>query len=240
MTRRRLAIGTALVLVWGWSAVAAGQGIAGDAGDRLDFSLRTHETFRLDCTANELSSSVVLFGNGTVRLRERGGETDGLRLAELYPEELTAFLNRLREVDLSETPDRIYGPSGEMLEQCLLRLRLDVTPGAPAREVRFPKMAAMDLALHQVLRVIDDVVLLASERERSARGLPAEYEPRVGDVLVKENGDRFRIDRWTADGKGAEISGFESPLVLYIARDKIRFEFHEIERRGRPPIDPES
>lgn len=159
-----------------------------------------------------------------------GGPNDGLLLAELYPEELTAFKHRFREIDLSEAEDRTRGPSGEFVEQCLLKLAQDL--GAE-REFRFVRMAALDLALNRVLVVIDDVVRLATERARRTVGL-AGYEPRIGDVLAKENGNRYRIERWTGDGKGAEIAGLDDPLVLYMGRDEVRYEFTEIVRRRRP------
>lgn len=192
---------------------------------------RSHELVRLDCAGGELSRELSLFANGTVRIRDRGGPSAGMRLAELDESELGAFEARLAEIDMSEVGARVRGPSSETLEQCLLRLEL--TAGE-IREHRFLRMAALPLALGRLLGVLDDLAAVAEERQRLSRGLPASYRPRVGDILVKADGSRHEIVRVTAEGGGVEIIGLESPLVVYLALDGVRGEFVAIESRRRP------
>jgi hypothetical protein len=94
-------------------------------------------------------------------------------------------------------------------------------------------MAALPLSLGRLLSVLDDVVAWAETEQQLAAGLPASYQPRVGDVLVKADGSRYRVVRVTAEGGGVEIIGLESPLVLYLALDGVGGEFVAIEsRRG--------
>lgn len=192
---------------------------------------RSHEQVRYDCSAGELSRTVSLFANGTVRIRDTGGATPGMRLAELAPEELVAFQNRIVEIDLAEVESRVRGPSSATLEQCLLRLELE---SGEVREYRFARIAALPLALNRLIVVLDDLVSLVETRVRLASGLSVSYEPRVGDVLVKRDGSRFRVARVTADGGGVEIMGLEAPLVEYLAIEAVRVEFHKIESRRRP------
>ena len=195
---------------------------------------RSHELVRFDCASGDFSRNLSLFANGTVRIRDRGGERDGMRLAELDDDELDGFRARLAEIDLVEMPPRLRGPTSATLEQCQLRLELE---SGLVDEYRFPKITAPPLSLGRLLAVLDDLVVLAERRQRLASGLPASYRPRVGDVLVKADGSKHRIVRITAEGGGVEIIGLESPLVLYLPRDDVRGEFVAIESRRRA-VDP--
>ena len=193
--------------------------------------LRGHELVRFDCASGELSRNVSLFANGTVRIRDLGNQDAGLRLAELAPEELTAFATRLAQIDLTRVASQIRGPSGESIEQCLLRLELD---GRAREEYRFLRLAALPLELSRVLTVVDDIVEVAEERDRLSSGLPGGYTPRSGDVLVRRDGSRHRVVRITADGGGAEIIALDAPLVVYLTLEAVRSEFVAIEPgRGR-------
>ncbi len=212
-------------------------GLPGEADDQAEgesaVDRRSHELVRLDCASGALSRNLSLFANGTVRIRDKGGPDPGLRLAELEESELLGFRARLAEIDLSKTGSPIRGPSSETLEQC--RLRLELTSGV-VDQYRFPRMAALPHALGRALAVLDDLTVLAEERQRLSAGLPASYEARVGDVLVKADGSRYRVVRATAEGEGIEIIALESPLVLYLARESVRGEFVAVEsRRKRRP-----
>ncbi|MCH7666719.1 MAG: hypothetical protein IH936_12410 [Acidobacteria bacterium] len=237
MIRRRvLTLGLALTLgsfvASASSSVPSGvrSGFTGTTAPEPPVDRRSHELVRLGCSSGTLSRELTLFANGTIRIRDRGGPDPGIRLAELNENELEGFRARLEEIDLSETSSRTRGPSGEMLEQCLLRLEL--TSGQ-IDEYRFPRIAVLSLALGRVLAVLDDLTSLAEQRYRLSSGLPISYQPRAGDVLVKSDGSRYRIVRVTAEGAGVEIIALESPLVLYLPKDGVRGEFVAIESRRR-------
>ena len=100
-------------------------------------------------------------------------------------------------------------------------------------EYRFTRIVALPLALGRLLTVVDDLSSLAEERQRLATGLLPSYRPRVGDVLIKADGSRYRIVRVTAERGGVEILGLESPLVLYLPKEGVRGEFVAIESRRR-------
>ncbi len=221
---------TALALTLGCLVGSAGALARSQSQGAPPVDRRSHELARLDCASGVLSRGLTLFANGTVRIRDKGGPDPRLRLAELEEDELAGFRTRIAEIDLSKTSSRIRGPSSETMEQCSLRLEL--TSGVIG-EYRFPRMAALPLALARLLTVLDDLTSLAEERQRLSAGLPASYQPRVGDVLVKADGSRHRIVRVTADGGGVEIIGLESPLVFYLPREGVRGEFVTIESRRR-------
>lgn len=230
LERIPMAIRRTLALAMGCLVVSAAFSAHGQSEREPALDRRSHELVRLDCSSGTLSRNLSLFANGTVRIRDKGGPDPGLRLAELEESELDGFRERLAEIDLSETPSPIRGPSGETLEECWLRLELT---GGLIDEYRFPRLAALPLALGRLLAVLDDLMSLAEERQRLSAGLPASYQPRVGDVLIKADGSRHRVVRVTAEGAGVEIIGLESPLVLYLPKDGVRGEFVAIESRRR-------
>lgn len=223
-----LALVLTLALAQGSLVASASSSVARAREPPVD--RRSHELVRLGCASGTLSRELTLFANGTVRIRDKGGPNPGMRLAELNENELDGFRARLEEIDLSETSSRTRGPSGETLEQCLLRLEL--TSGQ-IDEYRFPRIAVLSLSLGRLLAVLDDLTLLAEQRYRLSTGLPISYQPRTGDVLVKSDGSRYRIVRVTAEGAGVEIIALESPLVLYLPKDGVRGEFVAIESRRR-------
>ena len=223
-----LALVLTLALAQGSLVASASSSVARAREPPVD--RRSHELVRLGCASGTLSRELTLFANGTVRIRDKGGPNPGMRLAELNENELDGFRARLEEIDLSETSSRTRGPSGETLEQCLLRLEL--TSGQ-IDEYRFPRIAVLSLSLGRLLAVLDDLTLLAEQRYRLSTGLPISYQPRTGDVLVKSDGSRYRIVRVTAEGAGVEIIALESPLVLYLPTDGVRGEFVAIESRRR-------
>jgi hypothetical protein len=63
--------------------------------------------------------------------------------------------------------------------------------------------------------------------------LPVGYRPEVGDELRRPDGAWFRVEGYTADGSGVELSGLEQPLVLYVVTADLAREFVELRRRER-------
>jgi len=141
---------------------------------------------RYECRNDLGRREITLFGNGTIRLREGLNEDPAMFLAESTPEELEAFLNRLRAEDLSEVPLETNGSiEGAWVETCRFELTL---PDAPARTYRFGRYDSLPLALSRLLRVAED---MAAKIDPSAREehLPAGYEPRPGDILRRVDGE---------------------------------------------------
>jgi hypothetical protein len=182
---------------------------------------RTTEIFRWDCGSTLGHREVTLFGNGTVRLRdgERGKEQMGL--AELGPDELDGALRRLAAEDLSETDDRERGPQGDWIERCALTLAL---PGKPVRSFRYGRYDSLSLALSRVLRVVSDLAEKVRVME-GAEHLPEGYEPQVGDVLKRVDGQLFEVFEFTTDKKAVECHGVDEPVAIYVLREELRKEF---------------
>jgi hypothetical protein len=220
-------VATALLLAWAGIAARAEEEPTPPPRDP-----RTREWVSLVCASEIGSSTITLFANGTVRLREERlapGEEEPpeLWLAELDPDELAAYRNRLAEIDLSEDEAPRYGASGEWVEQCTLVLEL---PGSEPRRFRFGRYDSLPLNLSRLVRVVRELGDEALARDARA-GLPVLYVPRRGDILIDGEGGRFEVVRETAEGRGVELVAVDSPLVLYFAIDQLRSRFVALERR---------
>ncbi|HYN22568.1 MAG TPA: hypothetical protein VE078_16535 [Thermoanaerobaculia bacterium] len=190
---------------------------------------RTVEVLRYGC-ANELGHrEVTLFKNGTVRLLDGPPGKEWMGLSELSPEELTGALNRLHGEDLSEARNLPSGIDGPFIEKCELFLLLqDRKPEV----YRFGRYDALPLNLSRVLRIAED---LAAEVEelRGVEELPVAYVPRQYDVLKRNDGQRYRIMRFTADDKGVELQGLDQPIILIVQREEMWKEFVAVLERGQ-------
>jgi hypothetical protein len=152
-----------------------------------------------------------------------------MSLAELTSDELRGYLKRLsiEPYDRSQTSLQ-GGPSGEWVEQCYLRLA--ISDEKPV-EYRFSRVESLSLDLSHRLTVVDEMLAKTRSRDRGM-DFPHGYVPKAGDVLVRKDGSRFRIERYTADGRGLEITGIDEPLVLYVQATEVTGEFSGLERRA--------
>ncbi len=199
----------------------AGLPLTGQEAEELpaEQDLRTIERLSLACESELARRDLTLFANGTVRVREERGEERQLRLAELGPDELDAYLRRLAAEDLSETDARTSAPSGPWVERCELRLAL---PEKPERVFRLDRFASVSLALSRVRAIIEE---LEQRAKADLRGLPGGYQPQHGDVLERRDGVRFRVVGFTTDKKGVELVGVDQPFLIYVAVDNLSGEF---------------
>jgi hypothetical protein len=182
---------------------------------------RSYELLRLDC-ANRLGRrEVTLFGNGTIRLRDGPLGKEWMGLAELGPEEMQAVLRRLANEDLEGSEGGSQGVAGDWIERCDLQLDL---PGKPQRRISFGRYDALPLAVSKVRGIADELGAKVRNLNDTDR-LPTGYEPQVGDVLKRADGNRYRIVMFTADGKGVELDGLEQPLRLIVLKEQMRLEF---------------
>lgn len=186
------------------------------------------EVLRHDCFSRIGRRDLTLFANGTLRLRETGEDgATSMRLAELGPAELAAYLARLGGEDLSEVDVRRAETGGDWVEACDLRMQL---AGEPERHLRFGRMDSLPLPLGRLLSVVDDLHLEV-ERLAPRSSLPAGYEPRAGDRLRRFDGVVYEVVAPTGDGRGLELEGVDEPLILFIPLDALRDEFEELVSR---------
>lgn len=190
---------------------------------------RVVQILQYDCR-NELGRrEVTLFGNGTIRLRDGELGREWVGLAELAPEEMQGYLNRLGEEDLSKMESLPRGVEGRWVEKCELKLQL---AGQPLRSFQFGRYDTLPLALSRVLRVAED---MAAEVEdlKGDEQLPVDYEPRRGDVLKRFDGELFKVFAFTTDDKGVEMQGVKQPITLYVLREELRKEFVAVVERPK-------
>ncbi len=183
---------------------------------------RSTEILRYECRTDVSRRETTLFANGTIRLRKGQIGNEWMGLAELAPDKLQGFVNRLAGEDLAESKSPDKGPEGAWIEHCELRLQL---PGKDLQTYHFGQYDPLPLNLSHVVRIAQELekkVPIVKESD----DLPAGYEPRRGDVLKHiGDGNRFRIMGFTSDSKGIELEGIDQPIELYIPKDQIRKKF---------------
>ena len=193
--------------------------------------LRTWEVIRRDCRTSTSRQEVTLFGSGTVRLRLRTGEKDEMRLAELDPEEVQAYVRRLEAENLSEIPEGREETLGAMIERCAIYLEL------PERDIQrffYGQFDSLPLGLSRLNAIIDDMYQEAVDLAPEG-GLPRDYYPEPGDILERTDGHRFAVVALTSDRQGVELSGLDDPLTIFVALGSLRQQFVGlVERREFP------
>jgi hypothetical protein len=194
---------------------------------------RSTEILRYDCLTDTTRREVTLFANGTIRLRDGVIRHEWMGLAELGPDEMTGYLNRLAGEDLSQERSPERGVEGNWIERCELKLQL---PGKPLQSYRFGHYDPLPLNLSRVVRIVKELeekVQVLREAE-GKQELPVDYEPRPGDVLKRlGDGALFRIVAFTGDSKGVELQGIDLPLQMFVPKDQMRQNFTAVVSRGR-------
>jgi hypothetical protein len=192
-----------------------------------EVDLRSRELIRRDCRTEYGSQSVILFANGTVRLKETLESEHGLKLAELTPDEVEAFVRRVQDEDLTEVEEASSEVDGDWVEKCELHLRVD----EELEEIyRFGRFGSLPLALSRVNTIVEDLIEVAEQRS-PAGDLPPGYVPALGDVLIRVDGVRFEIVGFTSDRRGIEMSGVDQPLTIYILKEALGDEFTAVVKR---------
>ncbi|MDY7095256.1 MAG: hypothetical protein SX243_19945 [Acidobacteriota bacterium] len=205
---------------------------------------RTRELARLDCTSDIGREEITLFANGTVRLREASvrqetfatsdlgasfeapGETTRMFLGELTPEQLATYVTRMGRIDLSETDARYGGVvGGEWVDRCRLDLAL---PDHPQRSITFGRFDSLSLALSRVVSVVEELPRHVHREEGIQRGIPTDYEPEIGDVLRRQDGNLFEVVLFTTDGLGVELQGLGQPVSMIVSFEDLRREFERL------------
>jgi hypothetical protein len=186
------------------------------------------EFLRRDCSSELGRNEVTLFANGTVRWREWRDEKSTMRLIELGRDEVETFEHRLAALDQAALRESPGGVAGEWMERCELTLSL---PDSASRTLRYGRLDTHSLALADLLRMAEEL----AERARAAPiagGLPADYRPRFGDLLLRADDVEFEVVGRTAEGRGFEVRGKVQPLSMYLTLDELRHQFVRVLRRG--------
>jgi hypothetical protein len=228
MTIRKAPRGSRLVgAIWSTTILLAVGVTSGAEQDR-----RSHELVRRECRAVIDTEDVTLFANGTVRLISKHQDERTVRLTELTPDEVEAFVRRVQEVDLSEEDSAGVTLQGDWVEQC--ELYLDVDAEQDPRRYRFGRYDSLSLALSRVNRVADDLLQVVVERAPTV-GLPHGYVPEPGDILERVDGVLFEVIGLTGDKKGIELIGVEQPLTIFVLNEAVGQQFKALVKRRKFP-----
>jgi hypothetical protein len=190
---------------------------------------RLVEVLRLDCASRLGRREVTLFGNGTIRLRDGQIGKEWMGLAEMPPDEMEGTLRRLEQEDLSDAGRLPPGVAGDWVEKCDLVIEL---PGRKPQKFFYRRYDPLPLGLYHVQRLAEGLGAKVAFL-RDAEQLPERYEPRLGDVLKRTDGMRYRVVNFTSDRKGVELDGLDQPLHLLVLKEQMRMEFVGIVSRER-------
>jgi hypothetical protein len=228
-----------VLLAAGWAAAQppAAERAAGPREDSADalfegVSDRSLERVRFDCRSETDRRDVTLFANGTLRLRQGVPGQESMWLVELSPEERDAYLARLAADSREEAEVDAQTVGGEWVERCRFVIHL---PGGLPEEYQLGRFDTLSLALRRAVAVAEDLVARVDQSvpPEGATRLPTGYRPEIGDELRRSGGGWFRVDGYTADGSGVELTAIEDPIVLYVAATDLGREFVELRRRVR-------
>ncbi len=192
------------------------------ASQALATSDRSTLLLDYECHRSNSETRLTLFGNGTLRLKETPpGLAERMFLHDLLAEQLEGFRNRLEAVDLREIESLALHlrRDGELTETCSIELN------RREGQVRFSYQVqdALPLGIDNVLFVVRDLLDVMDESGRS--NVPKEYEPEVGDILERKDGNHFRVVGLSTLMEGIELQGVDQPMVLYLQRKELRGEF---------------
>jgi len=203
------------------------------AGAARGENIRSGEIVRRDCHNALGHAEITLFENGTLRLRQsQKGEDDRFELAELGPDELQGFENRLREVDLSEVDAGGRAEmGGDLVEVCDINLFLD-EEDEDGMLYRFGRFDSLPLSLSHLNGIVNDMLQYVEDHAPEI-GLPPDYKPKRGDILARNDGALFEVIGLTSDKRGVELIGVDQPLTIFVARESLREIFTSLEKRRR-------
>lgn len=104
-------------------------------------------------------------------------------------------------------------------------------PDKPIQVFHFGHYDTLPLSISRVLRVVEDVAAKVPDL-KGTEELPAKYEPRVGDVLKRVDGNLYKIHGLTEDKQGVELQGVHQPLTIYIRKENLHLEFVALIQRA--------
>ncbi len=218
-------------VVWLSGLVALAAVIPGSARVGSD-NLRSLEVLRLRCVSELSLEDVTFFGNGTLRLFERLGEQEErtMLLTELHLEEREALYQRVAELELEESQTFGDGIDGEYLDQCILSRRLVGDPGPWM--MRFHQLDSLSIGLQRGVDLAREIAGIVRDRAPFS-GIPADYRPKVGDLLRKPRSGLYEIVGFARDTSGVEsvieLVGIEEPLRIWVPIAQIPEVFVSIE-----------
>ena len=173
---------------------------------------------------------VTLFANGTLRRFKGEGATREMRLVELGPVELEAYLARLGELRFDDLAPGSTGMGGDWVESC--RLELDL-PYRDKMTFDYSQYDTVSLGLRHILLIFDDM-LLELERASPDAPLARAYKVEVRDRLIRRrDGARFEVIGFTLEGNGIELQGLDQPITIFVVKSEIQLEFDPEPGNGR-------
>ena len=197
---------------------------------RLDVdNPRSHELLDFDCRNSLGRERTTLFANGTLRVWSGLDADKKIWLRELDIEELAGYAGRLGKLDFSESKPNVHSVGGEWVDQCALAIEL---PQQSPQTFRFSLYDSLNLSQQKAVDLAREMNLLVDRETRTlgASSLPDDYLARIGDVLERADGSRFRVTSVSKNGESIEMQGIEQPLMMYVELAHLRRDFVSVQK----------
>lgn len=153
-----------------------------------------------------------IFENGVVSISMKGtGGTIRKRLI-IPPDALAAYKEALDAESLMEAPDHVetMNPTKDYASLRIYR------PDGSVVERKFNPTVVQNIAVGKPTMILNDLLRALSE-DREATSSLTGYKPRVGDQLIADDEQIYRIVRIVGEGKYVELMSTREPLTLYVA-----------------------
>lgn len=153
-----------------------------------------------------------IFENGVVSISMKGtGGTIRKRLI-IPPDALAAYKQALDAESLMEAPDHIE-TMNPTKDHASLRIYRD---DGSVVERTFNPTVVQNIAVGKPTMILNDLLRALSE-DREATSSLSGYKPRVGDQLIADDEQTYRVVRIIDEGKYVELMSTRQPLTLYVA-----------------------
>lgn len=161
-------------------------------------------------TVGEITQRISIFDNGIVAVNMRGAGGTIRKKIMLPPDALNNYRNALSAEALIDEP---RPPAGPNRDKALLRIyRQD---GSYAERVFNPTLI-QSATLGKPLAILNDLLRALSE-DREASNTLTGYRPKVGDQLISDDEQTYRVVRVLQDGDFVELMSTRNPMTLYVA-----------------------
>lgn len=176
-------------------------------------------------TVGKLTQRISIFENGIIAVSMKGAGGSIRKRIRIPPDALEAY----RKVLEAETLDTFWSqPPGTTADRAVLRIYRDDRSHV---ERTFNPTIVQSASIDRPLQILNDLLRALSE-DREATNPITGYTPRVGDHLVSDDEQTFRVVAVLQNGEYLELVSTREPLTLYVAMKDLHNYF--IGRRRTP------
>lgn len=173
----------------------------------------------------KISQRISIFENGIIAVSMKGAGGTIRKRIRIPPDALEAYRKALEAQALEDFWSQ---PPGTTADRAVLRIYRDDRSHV---ERIFNPTIVQSASIDRPLQILSDLLRALSE-DREATNPLTGYTPRVGDHLVSDDEQTYRIVAILQNGEYLELVSTREPLTLYVAMKDLHNYF--IGRRRNP------